>query len=106
MNSAVKKVFTTKVSLQSSNPTYAFPLIRLPRASKEFAGKTVSIYQMEFNGLAGFFIAPHLDSLDKLDKSASHGNHNNSDLYCGLIDQIIQKKPMGPAGFESATSAV
>jgi hypothetical protein len=60
----MKKIFTTKVSLQSSNPTYSYPLIRLPRELKELAGQTVSIYQT--NGdCPAFFIVPHLDNLDR-----------------------------------------
>jgi hypothetical protein len=61
----IKKIFTTKISLQSSNPTYSYPIIRLPRALKRLAGETVSIYQTEKDGSVAFFVVPKLDNLDK-----------------------------------------
>jgi hypothetical protein len=51
----MKKIFTTKISLQSSNPTFSYPIIRLPRAHKELAGRIATIYQTEIDGVAGFF---------------------------------------------------
>jgi len=30
----MKKIFTKKISFQSSNPTYSYPIIRLPRTLK------------------------------------------------------------------------
>jgi hypothetical protein len=64
----MKKIFTTKISLQSSNPKYSYPLIRLPRTLKDLAGETVSVYQTEQDGSLAFFIVPKLDKLDNLDK--------------------------------------
>jgi hypothetical protein len=64
----MKKIFTTKISLQSSNPTFSYPLIRLPRTLKDLAGETVSVYQTEKDGSLAFFIVPKLDNLDNLDK--------------------------------------
>jgi len=61
----MEKIFTTKISLQSSNPTFCYPIIRLPRELKELAGRIVNVYQTEIDGVQGFFIAPHLDKLDK-----------------------------------------
>jgi len=64
----MEKIFTTKISLQSSNPTYSYPIIRLPREFKELAGRIANVYQTEIGGVEGFFIALQLDNLDKLDK--------------------------------------
>jgi hypothetical protein len=61
----MKKIFTTKISLQSSNPTYSYPIIRLPRTLKDLAGETVSIYQTVKDGSLAFFVVPKLDNLDK-----------------------------------------
>ena len=61
----MEKIFTTKISLQSSNPTFSYPIIRLPRELKELAGRIASIYQTEICGVEGFFIALQLDKLDK-----------------------------------------
>jgi len=61
----MKKIFTTKISLQSSNPTFSYPIIRLPRELKELAGRIAIVYQTEINGVEGFFVALQLDNLDK-----------------------------------------
>ncbi len=52
----MEKIFTTKISLQSSNPTFSYPIIRLPRELKELAGRIANIYQTEIDGVQGFFI--------------------------------------------------
>ena len=64
----MKKIFTTKISLQSSSPTYSYPIVRLPRTLKDLAGETVSIYQTVKDGSLAFFVVPKLDNLDNLDK--------------------------------------
>ena len=74
----MEKIFTTKISLQSSNPTFSYPIIRLPRELKELAGRIANIYQTEINGVEGFFIAPHLDKLDNLDKFVESNGQINS----------------------------
>jgi hypothetical protein len=61
----MKKIFTTKISLRSSNPTFFYPIIRLPKELKELAGRIANVYQTEIDGVQGFFVAPHLDKLDK-----------------------------------------
>ena len=61
----MKKIFTTKISLQSSNPTYSYPIVRLPRTLKSLAGEIVSVYQTEKDGSLAFFVVPKLDNLDK-----------------------------------------
>jgi hypothetical protein len=61
----MKRIFTTKISLQSSNPTFSYPIIRLPRELKELAGRIANVYQTEIDGVQGFFIALQLDKLDK-----------------------------------------
>ena len=53
----MEKIFTTKISLQSHNPTLSYPIIRLPRDLKELAGRIVNIYETEIDGIRGFFIA-------------------------------------------------
>ena len=61
----MKKIFTTKISLQSSNPTFSYPIIRLPRDLKELAGRIVNVYQTEIDGVPSLVVS----QLDKLDKS-------------------------------------
>lgn len=64
----MEKIFTTKISLQSSNPTFSYPIIRLPRELKKLAGRIANIYQTEIDGVEGFFVALQLDNLNNLDK--------------------------------------
>ena len=64
----MKKIFTTKISLQSHNPVFSYPIIRLPRDLQELAGQIVNIYETEIEGILRFFIAPHFASLAKLVK--------------------------------------
>jgi chemotaxis protein CheY-P-specific phosphatase CheC len=66
----MKKIFTTKVSIQSSNSTHSYPIIRLPRELKTLAGRIASIYETEYEGEQAFFVVTKVDKLDKLvDKS-------------------------------------
>jgi hypothetical protein len=88
----MKKVFTTKISLQSHNPTFSYPIIRLPRDFKELAGQTANIYDAEINGVRGFFVVPHLAKLAKLDKSVDGDTQVNSGPKCGLIYQNTPKE--------------
>ena len=83
----MKKIFTTRISLQSSNPTYSYPIIRLPRTLKGLAGETVSIYQTEKDGPLAFFVAPKLDNLDKFIEEIGQEHQAPQDA------PIDQKKP-------------
>jgi len=68
------EIFTAKILLQSSNPTYSYPIIRLPRELKELAGRIANIYQTEIDGVEGFFISLQLGKLDKFVESNSQIN--------------------------------
>ncbi len=87
----MKKIFTTKISLQSSNPTFSYPIIRLPRDLKELRGRIVTIYQTEIGGVEGFFVVPHLSNLAKLDKSLEESGEANSSPKRYLIDASYPK---------------
>ena len=87
----MNKVFTTKISLQSHNPTFSYPIIRLPRDLKELAGQIVSIYETEIEGVRGFFVVPQLANLAKLDEKIDDADQIDSPLKCSLIDQKKQK---------------
>jgi len=83
----MKKIFTTKISLQSSNPTYSYPIVRLPRTLKDLAGETVTIYQTERDGSLAFFVVPKLDNLDKFIEGMDQEDQER------LGAPIDQKKP-------------
>ena len=87
----MKKIFTTKISLQSPNPTFSYPIIRLPRELKELAGRIANIYQTQIDGVEGFFIALQLDKLDNLDKFVENTVQVDQELSQAPIDQSTQK---------------
>ena len=97
----MKKTFTTKISLQSSNPTYAYPIVRLPRTLKDLACETVTIYQTERDGSLAFFVVLKLDNLDKFIEGKGQ---EDQERLGAPIDQSQQL--MASAGFEPATSAM
>ena len=84
----MKKIFTTKISLQSSNPTFSYPIIRLPRELKELAGRIANVYQTEIGGVEGFFVALQLD---KLDKFVENTVQDDQELCQAPIDQSTKK---------------
>jgi hypothetical protein len=75
----MEKIFTTKISLQSSNPTFSYPIIRLPRGLKELAGRIANVYLTQIDGVEGFFVALQLDNLDKLDKLDKFAENKKSE---------------------------
>ena len=84
----MKKIFTTKISLQSHNPTFSYPIIRLPRDLKELAGQIVNIYETEIEGVRGFFVIPHLANLAK---SLEHTEHEDQELREASIGKLKPK---------------
>ena len=88
----MKKIFTTKISLQSRNPAFSYPIIRLPRDLKELAGQIVNIYETEIEGGRGFFVVPHLANLAKLDEKIDDPDKIDVRPKCDLIDQSTQKE--------------
>jgi hypothetical protein len=89
----MKKIFTTKISLQSSNPTFSYPIIRLPRELKALAGRIANVYQTEIDGVQGFFIALQLDKLDNLDKFVESNGQKNSQQKSSSEPVISSKHP-------------
>jgi hypothetical protein len=84
----MRKIFTTKISLQSHNPTFSYPIIRLSRDLTELAGQIVNIYDTEIDGVRGFFVVPHLANLAK---SFEHTEHENQELCEAPIDEKKSK---------------
>ena len=81
------RIFTTKISLQSHDPTFSYPIIRLPRDLKELAGQIVNIYETEIEGVQGFFVVPHLANLAKLDEKIDDPDLIDVRPKRDLIDQ-------------------
>ena len=81
----MEKIFTTKISLQSSNPTFSYPIIRLLRELNGLAGRIANIYQTEIDGVQGFFVALQLD------KFVEDTVQADQKLYQAPIDQSTLK---------------
>ena len=92
----MKRIFTTKISLQSRNPTFSYPIIRLPRDLRELAGQIVNIYETEMEGVRGFFVVPHLANLAKSDEVAE----NNNKSYFSFSSSNEAKNKAPESGFE------
>ncbi len=84
----MRKIFTTRISLQSSTPSYSYPVIRLPRTLKKLAGETVTVYQIEKDGALAFFILPMLDNLHKFIREVDQEEKGPSEA---VIDQSTSK---------------
>jgi len=58
-----------KISVQSSKPSHAYPIIRLPREFRRLAGTAAQIYKTTHNGALAFLVVPqglngHTSDLD------------------------------------------
>jgi len=58
-----------KISVQSSKPSHAYPIIRLPREFRRLAGTAAKIYKTTHNGALAFLVVPqglngHKNDLD------------------------------------------
>jgi hypothetical protein len=47
-----------KISVQSSKPSHAYPIIRLPREFRRLAGAAATIYKTTHNGALAFLVVP------------------------------------------------
>jgi hypothetical protein len=52
----MKKIAVSKISIQSSNPQYSYPIVRLPRILKDLAGKKAQIFQTEYEDSLAFLV--------------------------------------------------
>ena len=52
----MKKIGLTKISIQSSNPKYSYPIVRLPREFRDTAGKQAQIFQTKYEGALAFLV--------------------------------------------------
>ncbi len=52
----MQPVCTHTISVQSSKPSHAYPIIRLPRECKELAGSKAEIYQTTHEGNLTFLV--------------------------------------------------
>ena len=75
----MQPICTHKISIQSSKPSHAYPIIRLPRQFRELAGTSAEIYQTSYKDGIAFLVKVVDRSQKKLNKvsnsktSPSHG---------------------------------
>ena len=75
----MQPICTHTISIQSSKPSHAYPIIRLPREFRELAGTTAEIYQTSCDDGVAFLVKIVDRSKKKLskgfniEKEPSHG---------------------------------
>jgi hypothetical protein len=55
----MQPICTHTISVQSSKPSHAYPIIRLPREFRRLAGAAATIYETTHNGALAFLVVPH-----------------------------------------------
>jgi hypothetical protein len=66
----MQPICTHTISVQSSKPSHAYPIIRLPRQFVELVGKSAEIYQTSFEDGIGFLVK----IIDRSQKKLSEGS--------------------------------
>ena len=75
----MQPICTHKISVQSSKPSHAYPIIRLPREFRELAGATATIYQTVHDGALAFLVVVNSQQDHKL----KMGSESKKRLYYG-----------------------
>ena len=57
ISGSMQPICTHKIGVQSSKPSHAYPIIRLPREFRELAGSKADIYQTTHEGKLAFLVA-------------------------------------------------
>ncbi len=78
----MKKIFESKISIQSLNSKYSYSLIRLPRKFKGIAGKIASIYETEQDGALAFLVV--------VDKLVDKSQENNLESRFPALEPSIE----------------
>ena len=80
-------VCTHKISVQSSKPSHAYPIIRLPREYRELTGSRAEIYQTTHQGKLAFFVT--LDK--KVDNSCLLGRETDVEARMFALESEISE---------------
>jgi hypothetical protein len=86
----MQPICTHKISLQSSKPSHAYPIIRLPREFRRLAGTAAQIYKTTHNGALAFLVVPK--GLD------GHKSDLDTDVYKPSLDmaEVAGPNPAEP----------
>jgi hypothetical protein len=81
----MQPICTHKISIQSSKPSHAYPIIRLPRKFRALAGASAEIYQTSYDDGIAFLVKIVDRSKNKhsngsnFEKEPSHGGGRRSE---------------------------
>jgi hypothetical protein len=85
----MRPICTHTISVQSSKPSHAYPIIRLPREFRELAGVAARIYKTTHNGALAFLVVPKSDILPK------DINGHKSDLDIDMYNPSLYTAKVG-----------
>jgi hypothetical protein len=83
----MQQISVHKINVQSSNPSHAYPIIRLPRKFVPVIGARAHIYQVDNNGKPASFI-----TVDKsVDKFCTDSESNNIESRLTALESSINE---------------
>jgi len=85
----MQPICTHKISVQSSKPSHAYPIIRLPREYRELAGSRADIFQTAHRGKLAFLVT----------------TDREVDNSCLLLPEINQEDGLAPSEFTQQLEA-
>jgi hypothetical protein len=89
----MQPICTHKISVQSSKPSHAYPIIRLPRAFRRLAGVAATIYETTHNGGLAFLVVPNRKDLNG-HKSDLDTDIENTSLYTAKVGRSNRLEPI------------
>jgi hypothetical protein len=92
----MQPICTHKISVQSSKPSHAYPIIRLPREFRRLAGAAATIYKTTHNGTLAFLVVPKSDIVPEgLDGHISDSaiDMYNPSLYTAKVGRSNRLEP-------------
>jgi hypothetical protein len=93
----MQPICTHKISVQSSKPSHACPIIRLPREFRRLAGAAATIYKTTHNGALAFLVVPYENNKLVVPKGLN-GHKLDTDVYERSLDmaEVAGPNPAEP----------
>jgi hypothetical protein len=99
----MQPICTHKISVQSSKPSHAYPIIRLPREFRRLAGSAATIYKTTHNGALAFLVVPNELNSQLVAPKGLKGHKRNldTDEYIRSLDmaEVASPNPADPIVF-------
>ena len=86
----MQPICTHKISVQSSKPSHAYPIIRLPREFRELAGAKADIYQTVRDGKLAFLVTIDKKADNCCTTAEDNGVENRSLSLESKTDAMLQ----------------